>query len=73
MVVIMEKVLASSIYKDLKLLKGANELSNIIADYVNTHETYTLAQIGQLIDEFYGNSCGLSIAEDITCLFGWKK
>lgn len=52
-------------------LPRARELANAIASYVDGSESYTKAQIGSVIDNFYGKSCGLSIADDIDCL--WRN
>lgn len=69
----MKDKLVSDIYNDIKDLPRVGALSIKIADYVRNHKDYNLAQIGALIDEFYGASVGLSIAEEITCLFGTKQ
>lgn len=50
-------------------LPNHRELAGKIADYVNTHEDYTLAQVASIIDGFYGQSCGMSIAEEIKSIF----
>ena len=53
----------------LKDLPYNKELAKIITKYVKENKNYTLSQIDSLIDEFYGRSCGLGIAEDIKCLW----
>ena len=51
-------------------LPRAKELAGKIADFVcENNEAYTLGQIGNIIDVFYGKSCGVSIADDIECLW----
>ena len=64
-----EKVTPEEIEKDINDLPNYKELAKKIADYVNSHDFYNLAQISQIIDNFYGKSVGNGVAEDITCLF----
>lgn len=66
----MKKVIKTQdIDKYINDLPNHSQLAIKIADFVNVHKDYTLAQVGQIIDEFYGESNGLSIAEDIESIF----
>ena len=65
----MEKITAQQIDKYLDDLPNHSELAEKIAEYVNKHPNYNLAQIAQIIDNFYNRSCGFGIADDIKCLF----
>ena len=53
----------------LRDLPHNKELAKAITKYVKENKNYNLAQIGSIIDEFYGGSCGLGIAEEIKCLW----
>ena len=53
----------------LKGLPRSRELAEMITRYVKKHKDYNLAQIGNIIDGFYNRSCGLSIAEEIKCIW----
>lgn len=64
-----ERVSVEEIDKYITDLPRHEELSRNIADCVNTHSDYNLAQVGQIIDEHLGESRGLSIAEDIESIF----
>ena len=69
--------LIKEIEKDISDLPRYEELAETLADFVlGCNWDYNLAQVAQVIDEFYGegffsgNDLGGSIGQDIKVLFG---
>jgi hypothetical protein len=58
-----------SIQKYIKDLPDSENLAAKIYYYIKENKNYSLAQIGAIIDDHCGCSCGLSIAEDIGVIF----
>lgn len=64
-----ERVTIEEIDKYIADLPRHKELAKEITDFVSNNEDYSLAQVGQIIDKFYNESIGLSIAEEIKSIF----
>ena len=69
-----ERVTIEEIDKYITDLPRHQELAKKIADYINSHDWYNLAQIAQIIEIFYGADSeeakiSGSIAHDIESIF----
>lgn len=53
------------ILKTICDLPKAKELAHKITLFVYSHDAYNKAQIASIIDDFYGESCGMGIADDL--------
>ena len=55
--------------KYIKDLPNSENLATKIYSYIKENKNYSFAQIGAIIDEHCGCSCGLSIAVDIGVIY----